>query len=585
MIITKGIPQDEPLASRLEIRTFLKDEDLTNLFLLALERMMKVPQDDLRSWFQLAAIHGRPYLPYDNVGDEKNVGSFGGYCSHTSILFPTWHRPSVALLEQLLGEYVRQIAQEFSEPPDQEKYVQVGKRFRLPYWDWAAEASVPDIIAQDETVLVYKPPGRQVVIANPLYCYEFDPSYVVSDGPGLPEAESHWVSWKRTLRHPLTTDEDATSTPSLMQEALRNEQSSLRTRTYNLFAQNSSYLRFSHDINDSSDIGNDGLDSIEAIHNRVHILAGGRGHFGEVDWAAYDPIFWLHHSNVDRLFALFQVLNPYEQIMPLPSRTGNFTRRAGEFEDGDTGLTPFRRTADTFWTSKTVWKLETFNYTYPELAAIRGLPKEEQRRRIIVYLNKLYGESPTNLARYSVFREMDKLPDDREKWSQRFKGSPKKKKYLEWFIDITAEKYAVGKGYSVHIFLGEISSEPSKWGLDPNRVGSHSVFANNIEKTGCDKCRRDRKQGIVVAGTVYLTDALWARFGAHDLSPERIVPFLGKELKWRVQKVDGTVVDNADIPSLNLIVGTALVESPGSFDELPGWKAFKLYPEVIEGRW
>jgi hypothetical protein len=43
-------------------------------------------------------IHGRPFVPFDNVpaepGNENN-----GYCTHVSILFPTWHRPYLALYE------------------------------------------------------------------------------------------------------------------------------------------------------------------------------------------------------------------------------------------------------------------------------------------------------------------------------------------------------------------------------------------------------------------------------------------------------------------------------------------------------
>ena len=58
MIITTGI-QNSPVVSRLELRTFLQDKDVTNLYVLATDQMMRIPQDDLSSWFQIAAIHGR----------------------------------------------------------------------------------------------------------------------------------------------------------------------------------------------------------------------------------------------------------------------------------------------------------------------------------------------------------------------------------------------------------------------------------------------------------------------------------------------------------------------------------------------
>lgn len=43
----------------------------------------------------LTGIHGYPYRSWDGVD-----GAFdAGYCTHESILFPTWHRPYLALFE------------------------------------------------------------------------------------------------------------------------------------------------------------------------------------------------------------------------------------------------------------------------------------------------------------------------------------------------------------------------------------------------------------------------------------------------------------------------------------------------------
>lgn len=43
------------------------------------------------------------------------------------------------------------------------------------------------------------------------------------------------------------------------------------------------------------------LDS--GLHGNVHVLTGNRQNMGAVPWAARDPIFWLHHCNIDRLWA------------------------------------------------------------------------------------------------------------------------------------------------------------------------------------------------------------------------------------------------------------------------------------------
>lgn len=39
------------------------------------------------------------------------------------------------------------------------------------------------------------------------------------------------------------------------------------------------------------------------LHATVHVLVGTGFGMGSIPWAAYDPIFWMHHCNVDRLWA------------------------------------------------------------------------------------------------------------------------------------------------------------------------------------------------------------------------------------------------------------------------------------------
>lgn len=61
-------------------------------------RMMEMDPDDPMSYYQLAAIHGRPYIRWPGEGkgaDEVKQG----YCCHGSVIFPTWHRPYLSLFE------------------------------------------------------------------------------------------------------------------------------------------------------------------------------------------------------------------------------------------------------------------------------------------------------------------------------------------------------------------------------------------------------------------------------------------------------------------------------------------------------
>jgi hypothetical protein len=83
---------------RREIRDLQKDTTMWTLYILALDMLQYTNQSDLLSWYQIGGIHGEPFVPWDNVqplaGNEQN-----GYCHHSSILFPTWHRPYLALFE------------------------------------------------------------------------------------------------------------------------------------------------------------------------------------------------------------------------------------------------------------------------------------------------------------------------------------------------------------------------------------------------------------------------------------------------------------------------------------------------------
>ena len=87
-----------------------------------------------------------PYIPYDNSG---SAGNFGGYCTHSSILFPPWyvrsplvgrrlivpcrHRPYLALFEQVLYKHVTDVAASYTDAAKKTQYQAAAQRFRIPY--------------------------------------------------------------------------------------------------------------------------------------------------------------------------------------------------------------------------------------------------------------------------------------------------------------------------------------------------------------------------------------------------------------------------------------------------------------------
>jgi tyrosinase len=50
--------------------------------------------------------------------------------------------------------------------------------------------------------------------------------------------------------------------------------------------------------------------ALEEIHNRIHVWVG--GHMGQIPLAAFDPIFWAHHTMVDRIWRIWQLRHPEE---------------------------------------------------------------------------------------------------------------------------------------------------------------------------------------------------------------------------------------------------------------------------------
>ena len=38
------------------------------------------------------------------------------------------------------------------------------------------------------------------------------------------------------------------------------------------------------------------------LHGNVHVFTGNSQGMGQVPWAANDPIFWMHHCNIDRIW-------------------------------------------------------------------------------------------------------------------------------------------------------------------------------------------------------------------------------------------------------------------------------------------
>ena len=54
----------------------------------------------------------------------------------------------------------------------------------------------------------------------------------------------------------------------------------------------------------------------EMVHNAIHSWTGGNSQYGmsSLDFTSYDPLFYLHHSNVDRIWAIWQALQQHRGL-------------------------------------------------------------------------------------------------------------------------------------------------------------------------------------------------------------------------------------------------------------------------------
>lgn len=72
--------------------------DVWNVFCLGLESMMADEESRVLSYYQISGIHGIPHIPWQYPVESTQDPS-RGYCTHSSALFATWHRPYLILFE------------------------------------------------------------------------------------------------------------------------------------------------------------------------------------------------------------------------------------------------------------------------------------------------------------------------------------------------------------------------------------------------------------------------------------------------------------------------------------------------------
>lgn len=126
-------------------------------------------------------------------------------------------------------------------------------------------------------------------------------------------------------------------------------------------------------------------------------------------------------------------------------------------------------------------------------------------------------------------------------------------KYLEWLVILRAEKHSLGGNFAVHVFLGPPDDDNAALYIaDPNHVAAFSTFGTDTN-TGCASCKEGQEARLEVTGQIPLTLALVERYLAgklDGLTPDDVVPFLQKDLHWRVTDQKGSRGSRGDVNGL-----------------------------------
>lgn len=130
--------------------------------------------------------------------------------------------------------------------------------------------------------------------------------------------------------------------------------------------------------------------------------------------------------------------------------------------------------------------------------------------------------------------------------------------------------------FLIHFFLGSVPISSQTWSFATNLVASHAVLAPSSPVS--------RSSSITTHGQIPLTHALLASPEISCLDADIVVPFLTRELSWRIQRFDGSIVDVGDVPSLKLYVAGQQVRQCTGADEFPVYGPPVAYRSVTKGK-
>ena len=246
---------------------FLKEKSPISFgkFMMALLNLEE--SDD---WYRICGIHGNTFKPNDPsvlcptdptiVAKITKTGE-PTYCPHSVEPFVAWHAPYIHQFELLLNQYNSSIDKEY---------------ITLPYFDITDEFY--DYSFMNEPTIVILHNGKYIEIRNPLAS-----AYYYKDGVKT-------ITTRNGYLKPSTYDQ--IENVKIIRKQLYQ---ALLAKTYEEFSSN--IVSYGKQFFYKKHI------PIETPHNSIHDAIGGDGgNMSDISISAFDPIFWLHHCNIDRFY-------------------------------------------------------------------------------------------------------------------------------------------------------------------------------------------------------------------------------------------------------------------------------------------
>ncbi|EGO02352.1 hypothetical protein SERLA73DRAFT_71478 [Serpula lacrymans var. lacrymans S7.3] len=503
-------------------------------------------KDPAGSFDAIAGIHGRPFTewlgdqrpPAEQVtdfshNDKKDTlpvpSRFGGYCNHGAVSFPPWHRPYVLLIEQSIGNIAKELAAQIESvnPGEKGLWTPAAEQLRFPqvFVSIASPRSpgLPPVLKEDTVKIQLLKDKPLVDVPNPLSYYPYFNGVVPGDfkDTTYTYGTSYFAQWKRTYRYADSTPTPPGSNVAALDAAFKEAVPGLRAKVVRLFTFHDNedpaktWDEFSNHRMQSKGPNDDYIHgSLEGVHDTVHSLVGGNGHMSDPDYAAFDPIFFLHHSNVDRLFALWEWCYSKYWMIPTYDDDGEahaFTQELGTYHqvyneavtpEGD--LAPFRNGEGTYWTSDQAHFLDPTSpnfyakyYSYPNFQGIKveQPATEAQRLKGRADVAKFYGYNPHQsvTGTHPSFL-VPKLPLS---IPNGFNVIPN---YRPFVVQVQLREHAYGRAYNFHLtYKTALGAE--------KHVGSVSVFSR-VDTSPCEGCAARRSAGSIVLGIIPITDSI-----------------------------------------------------------------------------